>query len=269
MKCGTSSLHYYLSLHPDVSMSKEKELNFFEREWERGLEWYESQFESDAIIRGESSPNYTKFPRHGSEAPARMQTVIPDARLIYLVRDPIDRIVSHYVDAYSFGRVNGSLLDELQGPEGEHYVNTSRYAMQLQRYLNYFDPSQILVVTSEALRDSRRDTLGEVFRFLGIDDAFWTPEYEVALNAGAEKRRGSRAGYAFERLVRRTRDSRIGRHAPRSIARPIRRLHAMRARAIETPSLDDRLRDLLRARLRDDVDALRGSTGKPFAEWSL
>src|ERR687894_2292944 len=65
-KCGTSVLHYYLSLHPEVSMSRPKELNFFieERNWPRGLDWYKSQFDGDARVRGEASPNYTAYPQH-------------------------------------------------------------------------------------------------------------------------------------------------------------------------------------------------------------
>src|SRR5213078_5271544 len=65
-KCGTSGLHYYLSLHPEVSMSRPKELNFFivERNWPRGTEWYAAHFEPRANVRGESSPNYTAYPQH-------------------------------------------------------------------------------------------------------------------------------------------------------------------------------------------------------------
>jgi hypothetical protein len=60
-KCGTSGLHYYLGLHPEVSMSKPKELNFFieERNWTRGTDWYKRHFDASATVRGESSPNNT------------------------------------------------------------------------------------------------------------------------------------------------------------------------------------------------------------------
>src|SRR5687767_10224357 len=63
MKSATSSLHHYLNLHPEISMSETKELDFFveDKNWPRGIEWYESQF-SAARIRGESSPNYTAYP---------------------------------------------------------------------------------------------------------------------------------------------------------------------------------------------------------------
>lgn len=92
MKCGTSSLHYYLSLHPQISMSEPKELSFFAENWPRGRDWYEAHFPEDLPIRGESSPNYMKHPAFPG-VPERMVSLVPDAKLVYLVRDPIARIV--------------------------------------------------------------------------------------------------------------------------------------------------------------------------------
>ena len=77
-KCGTSGLHYHLGLHPEISMSKPKELNFFieERNWPRGLDWYRAHFDARATVRGESSPNYTAYPQHLG-VPERMHSVDP------------------------------------------------------------------------------------------------------------------------------------------------------------------------------------------------
>lgn len=269
MKAGTSSLHHYLALHPDVSMSRQKELNFFERSWERGIDWYEAQFPDATPVRGESSPNYTKYPRHGAEAPARMHSLVPEARIVYLVRDPIARIVSHYVDAYSFGRVSRPLAEELETAEGDHFVACSRYHMQLSRYLVHYDLAQVLVVTSEHLRERRGDALREVFRFLGVDESFWTPEYDLALNRAEDKRRSSRLAYAFEELVKRSRTSPVARLLPRGLAGPVRTLTRAGSRRIPVPAVDERLRERLVAELSNDVAALRRLTGKPLAEWSL
>src|SRR5205085_12476815 len=62
-KCGTSGLHYYLSLHPEISVSTPKELNFFiaERNWPLGLDWYRSHFDAEARVRSEASPNYSAY----------------------------------------------------------------------------------------------------------------------------------------------------------------------------------------------------------------
>src|SRR5438093_10024477 len=87
-KCGTSGLHYYLSLHPEISMSRPKELNFFiaERNWPRGVEWYRRHFDPRAQVRGESSPNYTAFPQHTGVV-ERLHELLPEPRLVYLIRD--------------------------------------------------------------------------------------------------------------------------------------------------------------------------------------
>src|SRR5919106_4193832 len=88
-KCGTTALHSYLSRHPEVSMSRPKELDFFVEgaNWEKGVDWYRSRFDGAAKARGESSPNYTAHPMLAG-VPERMAELVPDAKLIFMVRDP-------------------------------------------------------------------------------------------------------------------------------------------------------------------------------------
>src|SRR4051812_3312851 len=104
-KSGTTSLYVYLDAHPEISMTRDKELNFFveERNWSRGLGWYGEQFDAGAPVRGEASPYYTALPHHRG-VPERMASVIPDARLVYMVRDPIARLLSHYDMGVARGR---------------------------------------------------------------------------------------------------------------------------------------------------------------------
>ena len=99
LKCGTTSLHHYLSLHPEIAMSRPKELNFFvaELNWPLGRDWYAAHFDPKAPVRGESSPHYTNSPAFAGVAD-RMRDILGEAvRLIYVVRDPIDRMLSHYL----------------------------------------------------------------------------------------------------------------------------------------------------------------------------
>jgi len=81
-KSGTTSLHHYLSLHPEIMMSKHKELNYFNEElnWKKGLAWYKSHFIGEAKIYGESSPHYTFYPLYKGVA-QRMYSIIPEAKL--------------------------------------------------------------------------------------------------------------------------------------------------------------------------------------------
>src|SRR3954465_13272499 len=158
LKCGTTSIHHYLGLHPEVQMSKPKELNFFvsELNWDLGLDWYRGRFDDRFEVRGESSPHYTNLPRFEGVA-ERIQQNCPDARLLYMVRDPIKRILSHWVHATGAGYETGEMVEVLSRPDTS-YMNRSKYWMQLQPYLELFDREQISIVTQEELHTEREET---------------------------------------------------------------------------------------------------------------
>jgi Sulfotransferase domain len=270
MKCGTSSLHYYLSLHPEIAMSERKELDFFvaEKNWKRGIDWYSSQFAVDTPIRGESSPNYTKFPTFAG-VPERISSLLPQAKLIYLVRDPIERILSHYIHNYSAGRANDTIARVLEGPDGPHYLDCSRYFMQLEQYLRHYPSPSMLVVSTEELREGPREALETIFRFLGVDDSFHPAEFASKRNESRTFTRSTRAGYALSRLSSRVGSSRVRPFIPRALARPVKAFSERSAAAIERPVMDNALRQRLAAALRDDVERLREFTGKGFESWPL
>src|SRR5438105_5009487 len=171
-KTGTTSLHRYLGAHPQVFMSQTKELNFFvaELNWPLGPEWYEMQFKGseDFVASGEASPRYAQYPMHRG-VPDRIARMIPDVKLIYLIRHPVERIRSQYVQAVQSWETRPADEAVLTHPP---YLDTSRYAMQLDQYLRHFRREQILVVESEKLLECRRETLVTIFRFIGVDPDF-------------------------------------------------------------------------------------------------
>lgn len=263
MKCGTSSMHNYLDAHPEISMSRQKELNFFsfDRHWQRGEDWYGRHFSSTAAIRGESSPSYSKFPKV-PHVPERMKALIPTSHFIYLVRDPVERIISHYMHIRDGGREKRPLNEALRNFEGNQYIDCSRYHMQLQQYLDHFSQSQILVVSVEEMKEDRQETLREVFRFLTVEESFRSPHHEAIYHAS--KPHG---------LVRRTVErSRLGRkirpYVPRSIVYWAA-TYGQKERAVAPPSLDRGLREALCDYLREDVARLRSQVGRDFAQWSI
>jgi hypothetical protein len=145
--------------------------NFFiaEDNWPRGRGWYESLFDGagQAAAIGECSPCYTwAHAYHG--VPERMAQVVPEARLVYVVRDPIARMRSMYMHQVSAGRerrrAEEALLDD-------RYLGPSRYGFQLATFLDHFDRSQVLVIASEVLRDRPREALSAVFGHLAVDPA--------------------------------------------------------------------------------------------------
>jgi hypothetical protein len=235
-------------------MSEPKELNFFikKRNWEQGLDWYESHFRTETKVRGESSPNYTNYPRFKGVA-NRMHAVLPDAKLIYLVRDPIDRMVSAYLHNRRKGRIEGTLAETITRP-GATYLRRSRYYRQIRRFTRVFDRSQILILDSENLRDRRRETLAEVFRFLDVDESFWTHKYGQLrhetdrVEQPALARAGDRVSPALGRRI----TERMGGAA-----------------TVERPLVDEELRERLTAKLKPDTDRFRDFTEREFAHWSV
>src|SRR4051812_34415375 len=172
MKAGTTSLHSYLAAHPDVFMAERKELDFFldDGNWTRGVQWYRDQFAAgrDARARGEVSPSYTKFPAV-PHVPERIARVLPEAGLVYLVRDPIERMCSHWRQNAIYEGESRRL--DVALVEDPHYLACSRYSLQLDQYVEHFARARILVVTSELLRDDRATTMARVLEFVGVDVA--------------------------------------------------------------------------------------------------
>lgn len=270
MKSGTTSLHHYLSCHPEIVMTTVKEPTFFTAEgnWAKGVDWYLSQFEGQAKIRGDASPDYTKFPRHAG-VPARMHTLMPNAKLVYIVRDPIERLLSHYIDAYSFGRADGALNEVLRQSEGRHYVACSKYFSQLEQYLPYYKPDRFLVIATEDLASERAETLARVFRFLDVDDTFTSEEFSRVLYEKSGHRRNTRAGAAALQFARRVRATSVGRQLPAAFVTPVHVFNKATARTVPEPELDPQLRQEVIDELRPDIEQLRAFTGKQFAAWCV
>jgi hypothetical protein len=267
-KCGTTSLYHYLRAHPEIAMPAMKELKFFVREhnWERGLDWYQSWFaDASAPARGEVSPQYTNYPRMRG-VPERMHSVIPDAKLIYLVRDPVERLVSYYVDRYARGFEDSELADAITLSPGDPYTGPSMYCMQLEQYLPYYPLERILVVAQEDLLRRRRASLREIFRFLGVDDSVDSPQFDRLNNLSSSKR------YVRRRrrwLPRNPAPAPFGR-LPWNLRAPAKRIaYRPFTRKIERPTLAPDLRDALAEYFAPDVERLRALTGKALDGWSV
>lgn len=280
-KCGTSSLHRYLSLHPDVSMSDPKELDFFIKpddtvfpagNWPRGVDWYRSHFAEPSAVRGEASPNYTAYPL-ARGVPERAAELLGEARIIYMVRDPIDRIVSHYIHRRATGAesrpldkvIDESLASERDAPAAG-LLCRSMYYMQLERWLRSFPERDLLVVAQEDLLHRRLETIATVFRFLGVDDAFASPGFEATEQVSDAKRPPTR----LEGWLRRRRPGRAPWAAPATPrTRATRAVRALTSRKVDRPLVAQRHRERLEGRFADDVSQLRTFTGQSFPGWSV
>jgi hypothetical protein len=262
MKCGTTSLHYYLDQHPQIAMSRRKELDFFSTSWEKGLDWYAEQFDAGAPVRGESSPSYTSYPKNPHVA-ERMHSVVPEVKLIYLVRDPLERIVSHYLHNYSTGGERRPIEDVLADPSGYRYVAGSKYFMQLDKYLAFFPRTSILIVTQEELFYERAGTMRQVFEFLDVEPSFYDARFERLRHRTSDRRRKTRVGTSLAAVAG-------GVRLPDWLSFQVQRfLPYPLSRRMQRPALRGAVRERLVAELADDANRLRELTGKELSSWPV
>ncbi len=189
-KAGTTSLHAYLSAHPEVSPSTVKEVHYFDLSYHRGRRWYRAHFRHlrpGQVVAGETSPYYLYHPL----VPRRVADDLPDAKLIALLRNPVDRAFSHHNHECALGFERLSFEQALERePErlaGERerlvanpylssfahqhysYLDRGRYAKQLQAWFESVDSARMLVLSAEELFDSPAATLARAQAFLELE----------------------------------------------------------------------------------------------------
>jgi len=267
MKAGTTSLWRELRRHPDVFVPDIKEFQFFsdKRMRAQGLDWYRQHF-ADGVGRtaiGEASTGYSKHPRPEG-VPAHIAAAIPDVRLVYLVRDPIERIRSHYIHSVHKARETRPIDQAVR--EVPAYLAISRYRTQIDQYLACFAADQLLVVTTEALRAQRTDTLDAVFRHLGVDPAAAGTADAVDVHRSADKRLDTKLGDTVRRLpgFRFAAD-----HAGTGMKRRFREVATTPVTEAVDTTLAPEVDAWLRAELRDEVAGLRPFLGDQFDGWSI
>jgi hypothetical protein len=227
-KAGTTALFEYLRTHPQIYMPAQKETSFFLRRFERGWDWYADAYLAGApaeAICGEASVVYmagTSYvgdadgPRTGpwSELsldelarglPLRIHSVLPDAKVIAMLRDPIQRAMSAYRMAVLYGTEKRSFdeaVDELLAPEvlddarrvvrggaANNYLVRGEYGRILAGYRDVFPPEQVLAVFSSELKEQTRETVARVFEYIGVDPGFVPPNLETRYRTAATRRR--------------------------------------------------------------------------------
>jgi hypothetical protein len=267
LKCGTTSLHHYLNLHPEIAMSRPKELNFFVEElnWELGRDWYASHFSPATEVRGESSPHYTNLPRFEGVAERMRQLLGAEARVVYMVRDPIDRMLSHYLHNAGGGYETRPMEQVLADPDNA-YVARSRYAMQLEPYLSEFGDERVAIVSREELKDDRAATMRRVFAFVGVDASFTSEQFDREWETGSGKSSG---GFRLmDRAVRlpglRALDRNFDRLPERLRWLVERVVHDPSSGAAAKPDLSPELRAQLQQLFREDVARLEEVAGRRF-----
>jgi len=264
MKCGTTSLYNYLRDHPEIAMSQRKEPSYFCHSYDRPLSWYESLFpeKKDAAL-GEASTHYTKYPIHQG-IPARIHDVLPSVKLIYLVRDPVERIVSQYVHKRSHDEETRSLPDCLELKETNPYIAYSSYAEQVKQYRSYFEDEQILVVDAHKLKHERQKTLAGIFDFLGVKPLQLDEEKvqeESNQSAGSTERAG-----IVRALVQVSWLHRAYATVPEGVRDVLKPLYRS---PVQKPEIETGKKEALYEYFHPEVEWLRQYTGEEFDAWNV
>ena len=268
MKSGTTSLAHYIGAHQHGFVPPDMEPDFFTRtdRYALGIGWYESLFAEagDAHVCGEASTSYTKFPRFLG-TPQRIARAVPEVRLLYVVRDPIDRIRSQYFHAVLRGKEHRPLVEVLAAEP--QYVANSRYGLQLDQYLEHFEREQILVLTSEQLRNDRVRTMKRVYGFLRMDAEavpvqVHTAYHETREQAGARPFDQRLHALPGRRLVRRL--------VPLPVKSLYKRFSTRRVEDVRTAAdLPPDVVQGLEATFRADVERVRAFMVDDFDGWGI
>lgn len=253
MKCGTTTLQAQLAAQPGIFMTTPKEPNFFSDDpvWARGMDWYRGLY-ADARpgdLKGEASTHYTKLPTYPDTiARLRAQGIAP--RLIYMIRNPLDRAVSHYIHEWSTARMGADPVAEF----ARHpvLVDYGRYAWQIAPWIDAFGPDAVLLTSLEQLTADPAGELARAARHIGLDGPVAWQADLGAQNVSAQRVRR----FPLERLLIGNPVATALRRAlvPKSIRTAIRQGRRIKAR----PELPPALRADLQARfLADRADLAR------------
>ncbi len=289
-KCGTTSLNRYLDLHPQISMAKLKEPKYFVRQVAPGFlrdfpefaglhisnrDDYLGLFEPGTDLRGESSTAYSSFPQFPG-VPAAIHAEVARMKMVYLVRDPVNRVISQFVQWLSSTSSYRRGIARSRGFEGllreshdcgPNLLSGSMYMTQIEEYLRYFPPESLLVVDQADLESDRRRTLSRIFSFIGADPDFWDDSMLKRANEGFRKREMSSAYMSLRtsKPVRGALD--LLPEAARTTA--VAGARRILSKPIERPVLQPWLRQEVEGVLADEVSALREFTGMDFPTWSV
>ena len=190
-KAGTTTLAYLLDQHPMVTVAEPKEPHFFTHNWDEGFDWYEERFpDSVNTVRVDASTSYSMAPLSGTHAhrrqeeyegvPSKVFSTNPNAKLIYLMRDPVERTYSGYWHDVRMGVENKEFSTALL--EDSFYLDNSDYYGQLLLWLQFFPPTSFLFLLFEDLKENPELVTKECWRFLGVDEDDGSVQLDSAKN---------------------------------------------------------------------------------------
>jgi len=263
MRCGTTSLFYYLAQHPQISACTMKEPNFFASDdnWANGFDWYQGLWDWDPLnhtVALEGSTHYTKIPWHPNAA-ARIATTRAKFKFIYIMRNPLDQIESQYKYARLHGFMKRPIQDMLP-----YLIGVAKYATQIEEYYKRFPAQTILLLDFEDLKEHPLGLVETVCGFLGIDPSC---DFKGVGETHNPYRSGS-INHPMWDLLRHLRPLKsISKFVPARQKNAIRHFLARKAEARFTLSAEQR--DYVLQQLRGELHKLTVRYGFDVSKWGI
>jgi hypothetical protein len=294
-RSGTTTLHYVLDQHPQIYMSPNKETNFFSYYCSGGqvplctrledignvdsrstvrMDDYQRLFRgvSTQIRFGESSPSYLVT----AGVPEAVRSLIPQAKLIAILRQPIDKAYSHFMrkcqaQLYRITDDFGAVLEQDEARikregRGISFLGHGRYHDYLRRYHDVFGPDQLKVCLFDDMEERPEEFYADIFRFLGVDESFRADTGAKFNQSGAaQQSMVARLAHASKPIRRQ-----VQRNLPPALLRSVTRWwHQHQSRNVEKPvQLSPALRRALTERYyRDEIAKLEGLIGRDLSHW--
>lgn len=275
-KTGTTTIARLLEAHPQICLSVPKEIFYFNKTdvyWSqstenpnhnKSTEWYFNHFKHCQInsTKGEITPNYFI----DSEAPKKIKEIFPNAKIIVSLRNPVDRAYSSYnmIAHYHLGeqRPFSQVIREV--PE---YVEKGLYYKNINKYLQYFDRSQIIVLTFEEIKNDPKKMIQKLYSFLGVDDSF-TPE-NLHLKANSAKKTQYKwmqklehqmvkniSGWGGGKFINWLKEKKVNKW-----------FHSLYVQPMKYEPMKEVDRNWLKEQFREDLEQLEKLLGRDFSHW--
>ncbi|MGP1387943.1 MAG: sulfotransferase family protein [Thainema sp.] len=284
-KAGTTSIYNYLKQHPEIYMSPVKETNFFERDWATAppetlakkrngiytLEQYQQLFAgvTDELAIGEVSPNYLF---HHDVAVPLIQQYVPQAKLITVLRNPVDRAYSDYLmhirDAID-SDAEMSLAEQVrQRPDSSFTLLKGRYYQPLKQFVEAFGANQIQICLYDDLSRNAVQTMQTMYRFLGVDDQFEPDTQQRSQVAKVPKNKTVNSLMRTQNPIRSTAATALKLMMPEAARKQLRdRILALNSTDKSKMPLKAADRALLQDYYRDDILQLQDLINRDLSAW--
>ncbi len=309
-KCGTTALWVWLDEHPEILMASLKEPRYFTRDgckadlyhpsganapgqFDKGLEWYQSLYNNEALIRDSYKPEYggdsegaggrasvgeslgiravgeaTTLYFTAEDSPRLINEIVADAKIVILLRNPVERVLSHYWHdrRYGWNLPEFSKMIRKDGPVRNHYFLHSYFRANLSRYLEVFDQSNIRVYIYEEFFKNPSAALPDLYEFIGVDEKFMPPSINARYNVAST----ARFSY-LQRMMMGRYAAKLAKMVPSRMKSPLANLRQHLVRLNSKPSPYSDLAESDRWFLNDyfagEIRFIEEFLGRPVESW--